>query len=194
MRTKPGDKRPETETSSSEDESLVEEGKDETESRLKTRVAVKIKRGRDGWDDRVEDVPLKPEEEEELERRWAFCCWKCTCSEQKKKKVVVTRDQPNRIQPGSNSLFHRRCCHNVFKWPKEIDQTSWRPPLEQAQFDVLQAEAEGTITWDDMTGPDKLQVIQKAELRKKCKKTQSRESQVQNEEDKKPGKDMRDAM
>jgi hypothetical protein len=179
MRTTPGDKRPETETSSSEDESSVEEGKDETESRLKRRVAKKIKRGRDGWDDRVDDVPLKPEEKEELERRWAFCCWKCTCSEKKKKKVVVTLDQPNRIQPGSNS--------------KDIDQTSWRPPLEQAQFDLVLAEAEGSITWDDVTGSDKLRVIEKAELRKKCKKTQKRESQVQNEEEKKLGKDMRNA-
>jgi hypothetical protein len=178
----------------------VEEGNGETERRLKRRGVlakknkIKIKRGRDGWDDRVDDVPLTPEEQEILESRNAFCCWKCTCSEEKKLKVVVTPDQPNRIQPGSNSLFHRRCCHNVFKWPEEIDETSWRPPLEQAQFDVEKAEAEGTITWDDLTGSVKLQVINKAELQKKCKKTRSRESHLQTEEDRKLGKDMRDTM
>jgi hypothetical protein len=60
--------------------------------------------------------------------------------------------------------------------------------------DVVQAEAEGTITWDDVTSSDKLQVIKKAELRKKCKKTGSRESQVRTEEENNLGKDMRDAM
>jgi hypothetical protein len=87
---------------------------------LKKRIKVKP------WELR-EGVPLGPGShltDEEYEQIIAFCCNRCNCSDEKKKKF----EGNEYAGADDTSLFHRRCCHNV------DDHKDWLSPYHQAAY------------------------------------------------------------
>jgi hypothetical protein len=72
-------------------------------------------------------IALTPSDEEIEKSLLGFCCaLNCKCSEKHKVDVEVDGGGPF-ITPGDNSLWHRRCCHNV----RSLDY-DWFSPIEKA--------------------------------------------------------------
>jgi hypothetical protein len=65
---------------------------------------------------------------EEMEKRVAFCCFRCVCTEDRKKTIPF--DNPF-VQSGQNSLYHRRCCHDAILVTKD-----WTSPIDKAEMDA----------------------------------------------------------
>ena len=60
-----------------------------------------------------------------MEKRVAFCCSQCFCSDDIKQQIPT--DDPF-LQSGVDGLYHRRCCHKVIALP----DTDWASPIEIA--------------------------------------------------------------
>jgi hypothetical protein len=72
----------------------------------------------------------KKESDVKMERNVAFCCALCDCTREHR-KIFRAKDGDDFIAPSSTSLYHRRCCHNAFKWGKR-----WKGPYERACYDA----------------------------------------------------------
>jgi hypothetical protein len=76
---------------------------------------------------------------EDMEKRVAFCCYQCFCSEEKKRKLIKN---PFAIS-SDDGLFHRKCCHNL----KKKVSKKWKSPYEIA-IGELSVELEKEILPD----------------------------------------------
>jgi hypothetical protein len=65
----------------------------------------------------------------ELEGMLAFCCHKCYCSPSKKSRIPAN---DRYCKADDTTLWHRRCCHNVFHTPDAGDGDDWLPPYDRA--------------------------------------------------------------
>jgi hypothetical protein len=71
----------------------------------------------------------------QIEQRLAFCCFKCTCSDARRGRIPWNDKY---IQASDDSLWHRRCCHDLVDSPWE----DWLPPADQALLDAEPSDAD----------------------------------------------------
>jgi hypothetical protein len=65
----------------------------------------------------------------ELEGMLAFCCHKCNCSSSKQRRIPAN---DRYCGADDTTLWHRRCCHDVFHTPDVGDGDEWLPPYDRA--------------------------------------------------------------
>jgi hypothetical protein len=118
-----------------------------------------------------EEAPLGPGlkiSNEKYEQIIAFCCNRCNCSDEQKKKF----EGDEYVAADETSLYHRRCCHNV------DDHEDWLSPFHRASY---KAEKLMGTKMRDETKP-----VSQADVWKKYYTAKRQEAELYND-DEQPG-------
>jgi hypothetical protein len=109
----------------------------------------------------------------EIEEQMAFCCFNCNCSDARRGRIPWNDKY---VHSSDDSLWHRRCCHNVVDAPSE----DWLSPVDQAVHDAEPTEEELILLSQEI--PDEKQSSMQ-ELRQKYRTSKVQESEMYNEDE-----------
>lgn len=109
----------------------------------------------------------------EIEKRMDFCCCTCTCSEEQRGRIHWD-DQY--VHSSDDSLWHRRCCHNLVDPPPE----DWLSPFDQAILDAEPTEENYHLMDQKMTDEKRVDM---GDLREKYWTAKRHESEMYNEDE-----------
>jgi hypothetical protein len=111
--------------------------------------------------------------DEQIEKRLAFCCFKCTCSDARRGEIPWN-DQY--VHSGDNSLWHRRCCHSLVDTPSE----DWLSPADQALLDAQPSDENYHLLGQEITDEKQFDM---GELTQKYRTAKRHESEMYNEDE-----------
>jgi hypothetical protein len=151
---------PEDASSSDEQQILPERKKASKQHSSRARIL-------DGYNEGVEISDV------EIEKRLDFCCFQCTCSEARRGRIP-SNDQY--VHSSDDSLWHRRCCHNLVDLPPE----EWLSPADQAILDAVPTEENYHLLGQESTD---VQEFELEDLRKKYWTAKRHESEMYNEDE-----------
>jgi hypothetical protein len=108
-----------------------------------------------------------------IEKRLAFCCFKCTCSDARRRRIP---SNDKYVHSSDDSLWHRRCCHNLVDPPSE----DWLSPTDQALLDVEPTEENYHLLGQEITDDKQFDM---GELTRKYWTAKTHESEMYNEDE-----------
>jgi hypothetical protein len=111
--------------------------------------------------------------DDQIEKRLAFCCFKCTCSDARRGKIPT---DDKYVHSSDDSLWHRRCCHNLVDPPSE----DWLSPTDQALNDAEPSEENYHLLGQEITDEKQFDM---GELKQKYWTAKRHESEMYNEDE-----------